>query len=493
VFLTNAVPLFLTDDRGRVREPNEQEIEECRDWLFGELDKANPQIIVALGQTAKSVLGDRADFVLPHPMAVRRFGDSGEVARKIKQIKRTLEQVKKADRLGEEGDTRAEIAEKLYEEEWHNMYPKSGRGKWVYQMHWRGLSEEETKLSHEELLKTNHSVHGDLRLEIDGKTLWGFSVFEGDTEDIRKTKWGSKLLELPPDDSLQGQFKLYQPHAWLTIAHEKPYISEPGGAGSTSKTYSKFFELDSGEYEFSFAREHGRELFMHGNKLKGRILIQYAPMEQGRRIWLIKRPKSQEPYTKIHKLADVISELKQKGQKWLLWADEPGKPVQKINVTKAKVTKEYQAPIIKIDQPQRIVYGVALDPYQVDSQDDWVSPADVEQVAHNWLIKSRLLGYRHHKKADAVPVESYLFPYPSYDDWQKAMEGKSHRAYRVKCGEEIFHSGAWILGSKIQSDGLWKEVEERRLTSYSVGGFGVRTPIDKPKLPEVEFIDIQIA
>jgi len=240
VFLTNAVPLLLTDEKGRVREPTDEEIAEWRGWLMQELDKANPQIVMALGRKAKSALGDRADFVLPHPIAVRRFGDSGEVARKIKQIRRALEQVKKtsmedlveeayaksmkkfgapverytirkiashsgrfifrvndgwgqryyivegneatpiavkmpdvgafhfeeplkdagfdkawvkehgfgdatwdralakwleedavqkADRLGEEGDTRAEIAEKFWKENWHKMYPPDGKGR----------------------------------------------------------------------------------------------------------------------------------------------------------------------------------------------------------------------------------------------------------------------------------------------------------------------------------------------------------------------------
>jgi len=458
VFLTNVVPVLLTDDRGRVREPNEQEIEEWRDWLYQELDKANPQIVVALGQTAKSVLGDRADFVLPHPVAVRRFGDSGEVARKVKQIKQALKQVKKADRLGEEGDTRAEVAAKLYEEEWHNMYPKSGRGRWVYQMHWRGLTEEETKLSHEELLKTNHSVHGDLRFQIDDETAWGFSVFEGDTEDIRKTKYGSRLLELPPDDSLQGQFKLFQPVEWITITDKEPYISEPGGPGSTSQTYSKFFKLDGGEYKFSFAREHGRELFLDGKHLKGRLLIQYAPMEQGRRVWLVNRPKSQEPYTKTHDLADVISELKQKGQKWLLWADEPGKPVQKIDVAKAKVAKEYHAAILKADEKQ-IVTGVVLEPDTVDSQGDVISAQSIEDAAYRFMLKSRVIGYRHSKKAKAEVVESYTAP--------QDLEINGHKVKK----------GSWIMSVHISDDNLWRQVKEGVITGFSVGGFGIREEV----------------
>ncbi|MBW2672593.1 MAG: hypothetical protein JRD89_04140, partial [Deltaproteobacteria bacterium] len=517
----------------------------------------------------KSALGDRADFVLPHPAAIRRFGDSGEVARKIKQIKRALEQVNKADPkalveeayaksmkkfgepverhsarevasesgrsiwrvndgwgeryylveggkarpiavkmpdvhafhceppldkligkkevkemgwsdeawdraltnwlktdvlkkandIGEEGDTRAELAEKLYKEEWHNMYPKSGRGRFTYQMHWRGLTEEETKLSHEELLKTNHSVHGDLRFQIDDEIAWGFSVFEGDTEDIRKTEHGSRLLELPPDDSLQGQFKLFQPVEWITITDKGPYISEPGGPGSTSKTFSKFFKLDGGQYRFSFAREHGRELFLDGKYLKGRLLIQYAPMGQGRRVWLVNRPESQEPYTKAHDLADVISELKAKGQKWVIWADEPGEKPRKINVQTGRVVKEYHAAIIKADEEQRLVYGVVLEPDTVDTQGDTISADEIEAAAHRFLVKSRVVGDRHSKRAKAEVVESYIAPMDF--EW----------------GGQKVKKGSWILGVHISDGRLWQAVKKGEYTGFSVGGFGIREEV----------------
>jgi uracil-DNA glycosylase family 4 len=95
VFLTNAVPTLLVDDFGNVREPTETEIGDWRGWLDGELERANPKVIVALGQKAKKALGEDVDFVLPHPMAIRRFSDSGEVGRKLKQIKLKLDEINK--------------------------------------------------------------------------------------------------------------------------------------------------------------------------------------------------------------------------------------------------------------------------------------------------------------------------------------------------------------------------------------------------------------
>jgi uracil-DNA glycosylase family 4 len=95
IFLTNAVPMLLIDKSGNVREPTDIEVSDWGEWLEKELEMANPKVIVALGHKAKKALGENVDFVLPHPMAIRRFNDSGEVGRKLKQIKIKLEEINK--------------------------------------------------------------------------------------------------------------------------------------------------------------------------------------------------------------------------------------------------------------------------------------------------------------------------------------------------------------------------------------------------------------
>lgn len=311
VFITNAVPILLLDENSNVREPNDEELTKWSDWLEDEVERANPAIIVALGQSAKRALGDLADFVLPHPMAIRRFGDSGEVPRKLRQIKRQLPELGKGlptesdvhipstewdkrriRKQDEEGDvTRAEVSTTFWNKNWQNMYPETGKGTFSYQRHWRGLSEEESKLSEAKLLETDHSLHGDLRLTAgDGDSLWGFSVFLGRTKDNRA---GDRLINLPQDDNLQGQFKLEQPKAWLDIARDKPYIVEPGGPGSTAKTFAKFFEEDHGGYKIGVWKQHLVEVFFYGSKLKGRYLLEFAPIG-GKRIWIIDRPNGKD-------------------------------------------------------------------------------------------------------------------------------------------------------------------------------------------------------
>lgn len=87
VALGYLVPTLLQDERGRVREPTADEIKKRENWFKSELDRLSPKTVIALGQTARQALGENAHFVLPHPAALRTYGDSGEVDRKMKKIR----------------------------------------------------------------------------------------------------------------------------------------------------------------------------------------------------------------------------------------------------------------------------------------------------------------------------------------------------------------------------------------------------------------------
>jgi uracil-DNA glycosylase family 4 len=455
IFISHVVPELLTNEAGHAREPITKEIDEWKDWIEKEIAAANPDVIVALGRIAKDALGNKADFVMPHPDAINRFGDKGEVSRKIKQVKKQMNKklidgILKAAQPDEEGGTREADSEVFWKNNWQDMYPKDGNGRYVYQHHWRGLTEDETKLPESDLLKTDHSLHGDLRFEKDGG-LWGFSVFLGKTEDNRD---GDRLINLPPEDNLQGAFKLQQPSEWLEVGVEKPYISEPGGVGSTANAWAEFFAQDTGTYEIGVWREHMFEVFLHGDKLKGRFIIEYAPIG-GERIWLIDKPKDQTPYAEKNKLEDVISELKSKGQKWLIWA-KPGQKPQKINVQSQKIEKEYFAYIIKADDEQQIATGIVLEPNTIDAHGDEISADEIEKAAHFFMKNSRTIGDSHKKKAPADLIESYIAP----DDF--TLNGQ-----KIK-------KGTWMISVKILDDKLWKLVKAGFYTGFSVGGFGIR-------------------
>ena len=78
-----------------ISETPADNIEVPEDTAVGAIEKeladVNPRIVVALGWKTKAALGDLADFVLPHPAAIYKHADSGEVKRKVGRISKALE------------------------------------------------------------------------------------------------------------------------------------------------------------------------------------------------------------------------------------------------------------------------------------------------------------------------------------------------------------------------------------------------------------------
>lgn len=148
------------------------------------------------------------------------------------------------------------------------------------------------------------------------------------------------------------------------------------------------------------------------------------------------------------------------------------------------------APIHKANTQKQIVFGVVLDPYQVDTQDDWCPPAEIESSAHNFMMKSRAIGLHHQEIiSDAQLVESSIEQYPSASDREKAHNNEPHRVYARKYGNDVVHSGAWIIGVKL-SDRLWKKYESGEIDAFSIEGMGKRIPVAGSAMPEVQFVEI---
>jgi hypothetical protein len=389
----------------------------------------------------------------PYPQGPDKSRPAYTVAQAIDMARRgkVLKEITEKAAPPQEDETRGERAEAYWKENWYKVYPKSGKGRLVWQHHWRGLTEEEAKnLSDEELMKTDHSVHGDLRFEGEND-LWGFTIFLGTTEENRKAG-GDRLINLPPDDNLQGSFKLSQPKEWLKVG-DPPLVVEPGGVGATSQKWSKFFMVDHGTYEMGVWREHMFEIFLHGDKLKGRFIIEYAPIG-GRRIWIIDKPEDQTPYAEKHDQDDVITELKQKGQKYLIWA-KPGEEPKLIEVDKVNTEKSWFIPVIKVDESEHFVLAPFLVPDEEDKQGDIVTAEEIEKAAHKFMEDYQNIGLMHQDilpKDQASLVECYI----ARGDW----EVNGH----------LIKKGTALLGIKIHSPRLWEDIKKGIYTGFSIRG-----------------------
>lgn len=115
-----------------------------------------------------------------------------------------------------------------------------------------------------------------------------------------------------------------------------------------------------------------------------------------------------------------------------------------------------RAKISKSDAPRQIVYGVVLEPGTFDAQNDTMTVDEIEKTAHAYLVRSRVVGDSHSRRAPANVVESFIAPVDFELDAEKVLKG------------------SWVMGVKVADQKLWGGVENGDYTGFSVGGFGVR-------------------
>lgn len=150
---------------------------------------------------------------------------------------------------------------------------------------------------------------------------------------------------------------------------------------------------------------------------------------------------------------------------------------------KKKVSIMANTNIVKSDDEKRLVTGIVLEPYTVDSQGDWETPEDIEKAAHAFMAMYREMGIEHvRKNEDIYPVESYIAP--------------TDLIWEYPDGEErVVKSGSWIMTAKVLDANAWDDVKNGDLTGFSVEGRGHHEPGREPPDPfyltgEIEKRDI---
>jgi len=129
---------------------------------------------------------------------------------------------------------------------------------------------------------------------------------------------------------------------------------------------------------------------------------------------------------------------------------------KRLNNSSAELT----GPIFKADEKQRIVYAAVLVPGEPDHDfekgEKLLTAEEIEQVAHKWMEDYGNIDYMHGMNNVAKPVESFILPF----EWEVTIGTE-----KTKLPE-----GTWILAGKVTNDKAWKEVEEGKLTGFSIMG-----------------------
>jgi len=135
------------------------------------------------------------------------------------------------------------------------------------------------------------------------------------------------------------------------------------------------------------------------------------------------------------------------------------------------VEVEIQVHIAKAEAKRQLVYGVAMEPHQLDTYNDWESPEEIEWAAHQFLLRSQFLddpviGSEHERPIAAAPVESYIAPVDFWFDGTPQDE------------EHLVRKGSWVLVAKVFDKEEFAKIESEEYTGWSIQGTGYRQTND---------------
>jgi len=117
---------------------------------------------------------------------------------------------------------------------------------------------------------------------------------------------------------------------------------------------------------------------------------------------------------------------------------------------------ETRVTICKLDAKRQIAFGAVYQPYVPDSQGDFMTPEEIERVAHNFLKKGAVeaIDTEHNLvRNGSVVVESFI-----------SREGDP----------DFPVPGSWVLGVHIPDKAHWAKAESGEIGGFSMYGTGRR-------------------
>ena len=118
-----------------------------------------------------------------------------------------------------------------------------------------------------------------------------------------------------------------------------------------------------------------------------------------------------------------------------------------------------EIPILKAEE-ERIVYGIVLEPDEVDAQNDTIDAEEIRKACHLFMEEHGTLGLQHKEAINGKVklLENYIAPV----------------SFKV-AGEKV-KKGTWLMMWRIVDDELWAAVKTDDITGFSIGGHAVRVP-----------------
>lgn len=140
--------------------------------------------------------------------------------------------------------------------------------------------------------------------------------------------------------------------------------------------------------------------------------------------------------------------------------------VTNVSLVKARMRKADDkggkamfAPILKVDEAERLVYGVVLEPETVDTQDDIISADEIKRACWKYMETYQQVGVQHSYINPQILIrECYVAPVD------------------FMLGNELVKTGSWVMAVGVYDEDVWQAVLKKELTGFSIGGYAIREP-----------------
>lgn len=132
---------------------------------------------------------------------------------------------------------------------------------------------------------------------------------------------------------------------------------------------------------------------------------------------------------------------------------------KKYAITAGAMNTTQWVPIRKTDEEKQIVYGEVYAPYVLDTYGEFMTPEDIELMAHRFmkLDLSKVIDTQHDNQPNgSYPVESFV----------------------AREGDPDYTPGAWVLGVHIPDPELWQSVKTGMLNGFSFQSLVKPTSVD---------------
>ena len=469
--------------------------------------RANPGDILTIGVEEVIPRDQVLDWLGPRIIDIDKDRKEPYFANQVVDIARRANILQKAERreegaAGEFGNIDFEVGDK---------------GIAVVQLHIMGIEEDEvTKLKQnqnrilvarsdlrklEQTLKRligEQGAHFDIRFQRKGDKYWeGGEIMLGNLSGL------SKIYRYKRGQSLRFAWKqsrvaeakieiIRGPLGWMEAGAKKIDIFEPGEVGATAHKYAVMIRVDKLDWDMYLADEHAKKFhitdsrFFNGNWLMGFVPVTEAG-KKGKRVWMM-RQLAPDDHEKVEKLSPeqekeyqeetkLIRENRKKakyphkfkaakytwpnghprciicGQEEMI-DGECEKPLEKLD---PELKKESVLKIFKIDKKKQIVGGVVYEADIEDSQGDITSAEEIQKAMYKFMER-----YATNTNRIKILHKEKKYFFPILECFQPEQD--------MKKGKGTVKAGSWWLMIKITNMDIWKQVEEGKLASFSMGG-----------------------